>query len=110
MLQRRRTRWLAPVLVAPREMPLAVPARRVAVLPEHRAPGGERGIEGAAAGDQRARLVRVEAREQRGARGRAVVGGGVVAREGDPFPAQALDVGGQAEAPGGRREPLGEAK
>ena len=78
-LERRFARRRRPVVVAVGEVPLAEPARVVAVLAQHRPLGREARVERAAAGDHAAGLVGVEARQQRGARGRAVVGGGVVA-------------------------------
>ena len=80
-LLRRRGR---PVVVAVGEVPLAEPARAVAVLAQHRAPGGEARVERAPAGDHAAGLVGVEAGQQRRARGRAVVRGRVVAGEARP--------------------------
>ena len=65
------------------QVPLAPPARLVAALAQQRAPGRKAGVELAVAGDQAAGLVGVEARHERAARGRAVVGGRVVAFEVD---------------------------
>ena len=99
-----------PVVVAVGQVPLAEPARAVAVLAQHRPPGGKAGVEGASARDHAARLMRVQAGQQRRARGRAVVRGGVVPGEGHGALAQALEVGGQAQAGRVGREPLREAQ
>ena len=101
-LERPFARDRGPLVVVMGEMPLAVPAGVVAVLAQHRSPGWKAGVERAAARDHAAGLVRVETGQQRRARRAAVVGGGVVAGEGDrPF-AQAREVGRQAERRPGR--------
>ena len=98
------------MVVAVRQVPLAEPPARVALLAQQRAPCREARVEGAPARDHAAGLVGVEAREQRRAGGCAVVGGGVVALEGDAFAAQARDVREQPRHLRGRREPLGGAQ
>ena len=80
-------------------------ARPVALLAQHRPPGREPGLELAAAGDQAAGLVRVEAGDERAARRRAVVRGGEVALEGDGAAPERRDVGEQPVERRGRREP-----
>ncbi len=100
-LERARVFVGVPQVVAVREVPLAVPVRAVALLAQHRPPGRKAGVERAPAGDHAAGLVGVQAGQQRGARGSAVVGGRVVAREGHPPVAQAREVGHQrGGAPG----------
>ena len=98
-----------PVVVAVGEVPLAQPARVVAVLAQHRPPRRESRIECAPTGDHAARLMGVEAREQGRSRGRAVVGGRVMVLEADRSATQAAQVGGQALVNRGRRGPLGSA-
>ena len=92
-------------------MPLPVPPGAVTVFAKHRPPGGEAGVQGAAARDHAARLMGVQAGQHRRAGGRAVVRDGVVPAEGDRPLTQALKVRGQAHAaPGDRAEPLREAQ
>ena len=104
-LQRRTARQRRPAVVAVGQVPLAEPVGVVAVLAQHRAPGGKSGVERAAARDHAARLVGVQTRQQRRAGGGAVVRGRVVVGEADAAFAQLLQVRGEAEAEGARRRP-----
>ena len=104
-LELRRAVAVVPVAVAVGQVPLAVPVRGVAQLAQHRPPGRKARVERADAGDHAARLVRVQTGEHRRAGRRAVVGGGVVAREADAGARQRRDVGRQGGAMGARAEP-----
>ena len=100
-----------PVVVVVGQVPLAEPARVVAVLAQHRAPGREARIERAAARDHAARLVRVEPGQHRRARPacsrwRPCSG----ARTRPPLRAGAEGWAAASGAHRGRAEPLREAQ
>ena len=87
------------------QMPLAPPRRLVVQLAQQRPPRREAGAQPAAAGDHAAGLVRVQAGQQRPARGRAVVRRGVVAFEADRLAAQRREVRQQRVERQRRRRP-----
>ncbi len=94
---------------AARQMPLPVPPGLVALIAQHPAEGRKAGIELAAPGYQAARLMRVQARQERRPRGRAVVGGRVMAPERHGARAQPGEVGQQLRERRRRRPPAGTA-